>query len=334
MIHKLITVIAILALNIQYLHSFSLLTIEVNDEISIQIQQESERLIKNFSKSLQEKDLSKFNKYTSPLFQEKAAKNTKQSFDNLCQVFIENNFQLIESYHFKSPLTFSENSTKHIGTVVPPMHAKHKFITHNYTLFGKEGLSLFLKSDNKGIQYLLYLSLSKYDKEWKINHMTLADYAINNMTAIHLLEKAKSSKDSNQPTSSVLYALGASKTLRPSRVLQYVDEKKYQKEIHEVLKNAKDKLKFPIQVNNIEIIGIDLFIGKEGIAPIFLYVTQMPFNQKSLKKEANKLLANVLQKFKGIKNNFSHVVFRAYNEKPINPKNTYSIINTVLQVKP
>lgn len=327
-------ILSVLFLNISYLNALSLLTIEVNDEISTNIQKESKLIIRGLTQSLKQKNLSKFNTYTSSLFREKAANNDKKSFDNLCRVFIENDFELIESYHFKNPLSFSENSTKHIGTVVPPIHAKHKFITHNYTLFGGEGLSLFLKSNNEGIQYLFYLSLSKYDKKWKINHMTLANYAVNNLTTADLLKKAKESDTSRQYISSVLYALSAKKILRPSRVLQYIDEDTYKQEIDKIFKNARNKLKFPIKITNIEIINFDIFTGKSGIAPIFLYVTKLPFNKKDLEKEGKELLPNILEQFKGIKKNFSHVVFRAYNEMPTDPKKTYNIFNTVLKIKP
>lgn len=307
-----------------------LVTTKINNEIDPQLRKEIGEIKKELFDGIKNKDYDKVSKLLSPRLFEVKNFDLK-SFVNQASTLLDKHEFVIADQYLSTLRKIGKESK---ATIVPSLTDKSKFIINNLTFHGKESYNLFLKSKNPGWQYLSFISLSKFNGQWKINIIYFGDYSINNLTPPKLYNLGNKAKSKNRLSSCVVYSWGINKFLRPAPYLQYMDEKKYVKFVKSSVSDMNAKFKFPFKIGGITIFSFQtITTNDQGLIPVILYITDKDLNNPVLDEEAKQLKGEILKKFYGLDHDFDYVVMRAYNEMPSDPKKTYNFRGTVIKLK-
>jgi hypothetical protein len=303
---------------------------KVNTQIELKLRKEIDKIKNELFEGIKNKDYDKVSRLISPRLSEVKDFDLESYVNQVSPLLNKYDFMIKDQY--LSTLKTFEKKTK--STIVPSLTDKSKFIINNLTFFGKESYNLFLKSTNPGWQYLIFISLSKFNGQWKINIIHLGDYSIRNLTAPKLYDLATKAKSKNRLSSCVVYSWGINKFLRPAPYLQYIDEQKYIKFIKSSVSQMNEKFNFPFKIGDITIFSFKTeTTDNQGLFPVILYLTDTDVKNPVVREQAKKLKDEVLKKFYGLDHDFDYLVMRAYNEMPTDPKKTYHYHSTVIKLK-
>lgn len=297
----------------------------INDEISESLQSEITEIHSQVFNTIETKDYSSFKKFLSPQLIEMEGLNITEIVDYYYDYISKYDYVVADQYYSK----FKESD---ITTSIIASFNEDKLIINNLKVHGNEAYNVFLRSDNDGIGYIVYISLFKYNGEWKVNLMHIGNDSISRLTAPGLYKHSKKLKDNNRLVSSTFYAFAMYKLLRPAPYLQYKNEKMYIEYSQNTVKEINELLDFPINISNMKIFNIDImFSHSDGITPIISYLTETELEAPVIVDEANESKENIMDVFPGIEQDFKSVVMKAYNEMPSDPKKKYRSYNTILE---
>ncbi|MFC1579679.1 hypothetical protein ACFL4N_02070 [Thermodesulfobacteriota bacterium] len=301
-----------------------------NDEIDLEIRQQIAKIKNELFISIKKKDYEKLSKLLSPKLLKLQKFNIESFVIQVSQFMDRNEFIILDQY-FSTINAFGKPFQ---ATVIPSLTDKHKFIINNLTFLGKESYNLFLKSTTPGWQYLMFLSFSKINDEWKINSMHVGNYSISNLTAPKLVKMGKEAMSKGRLTSCFVYSWAINKTLRPAPYLQYMDEKKYVEFVKVSHSTFNKKIKFPFIIAGKKFIGLQIETTKfEGLIPIIMYITEKHLKGPVVDSEAKQIKDEMLNKFYGIDHDFDYILMRAYRELPTDSKKLYKTHNTIIKMR-
>ena len=303
---------------------------KINEEIELQLRQEINVIKDKLFEGIKNKDYDKVSKLLSPKLLELKNFDIKSFINQIFQLITQNEFLICDQYYS----TIKKIGDESKATVIPSLSVKNKLIINNLTFYGNESYNLFLKSTKPGWQYLFYLSLSKFDDDWKINIMHVGNYSISYLTAPKLYEIGKEARRKGRLTSCVVYSWAINNFLRPAPYLQYIDEKKYIEFMKSSYSDFNKKITFPFMIGDKKIVGLQIqTTDKEGLIPTILYLTDKNLNNPAVDAEAKQLKEEILKKFYGIDHDFAYMLLRAYNEMPSDPNKKYNVRGTVIKLK-
>ena len=307
-----------------------LVTTKVNDEIEFQLRQEIYEIKKELFEGIKNKDYDKVSKLISPKLAEVKNFDLKSFVNQASSLLDKRDFVIVDQY-LSTLKKFGKESK---ATIVPSLTDKSKLIINNLTFFGKESYNLFLKSKNPGWQNSSFISLSKFNGQWKINIIHFGDYSINNLTPPKLYVLGNKAKRKNRLSSCVVYSWGINKFLRPAPYLQYIDEQKYIKFVKSSVSEMNAKFKFPFEIDGITIFSFQTVTTNDvGLIPLILYITDKDLKNPVVATEAKQLKGEILKKFYGLDHDFDYIIMKAYNEIPSDPKKIYNFRRTVIKLK-
>lgn len=251
-------------------------------------------------------------------------------FDNYMNqinpIFNKLNFIIKDEYYS----VMDKIGTDSKATIIPSL-SEDKFIINNFTFLNNEIYNIFLITNNPGRQYLMFLSLSQYDEEWKINTIHIGNYGFDGLNAPELYRKSKEYIENERPLSAILYTVSINEFLRPAPFLQYKDENIYKEFITDSVNTINELMQFPKEISNIKIFGMKYDITNEdGFIPIIQYITQTDLDAVKLKEELLNIEEEINEYLENMKDDFPALAFRAFNEMPSDPKKTYNSYTTVL----
>ena len=201
---KILLIIAVTALALGafwYYTSLNMVTVRANTEIELQLRQEISEIKNELFEGIKNRDYDKVSKLISPKLHEVKDFDLK-SFVNQASTLLDKHDFLIAGQYLSTIVKKFGRESK--ATIFTSLTDKSKFIINNLTFFGKESYNLFLKSTNPGRQYLSFISLSKFNDEWKINIIHFGDYSINNLTAPKLYKLGSEAKSKKRLSSCVV----------------------------------------------------------------------------------------------------------------------------------
>ncbi len=303
---------------------------KLNDEIDIQLQKKISKTKNAFFEGVKKKNYDEVLSLISPKLSELENFNLKSFVDQLSPLLNNSKFVVFDQYYS----TINTIGKESKATIIPSLSDKDKFIINNLTFYGKESYNLFLKNNNPGWQHLLFMSLSKFNEQWKINIIHVGDLSISYLTIPKLYRMSKDAKAQKRLTSASLYLLVMNRFLRPAPYLQYMDEHKYTDFMKKTFKEMNTKMKFPFMVAGVNVIGINYTTtNNEGIIPVILYITDKNLKEQNLvEEEAKQLKDDFIKKLYGIDQDFNYFIMKAHNEMPSDPKKTYDAYNTVINL--
>ena len=195
-----------------------------------------------------------------------------------------------------------------------------------------------IKTNSKSDDYMLALVYIKEQDQWKLQTLHCGSYSFDEMNAVDLYEKAKSTDSQGYKVPAAIYLKLSKIVLNPAPFIQYKKENEindYAKQLSEYFKKNNN---FPEELknsNNIEIYGFDVkYVNGTGIAPFIKYVTNTELsNKETIEKEANDINSNVTTQYPGMKENFDTFMYEAYSEPPIDENKTYADYRTAVNQK-
>ena len=301
-----------------------------NEEIDTKLIAEINLIQNDLIKKIIKQDIKGITELLSPEFLEKVNGDDLVTFIKKIAPLIEQSDFVLKDQYYS---TISFNGKPTMGNVIPALYGDFYYI-YNLMFYNNESYNLFLTGTNRGSQAVLFLSLSKTNGFWKFNIIHIGSYGINDQAAPDFYKKSIELKKNNRITSSIIYVVALSRYLKPAAFIKYREDSKYQKHISESIKEMKKIMKFPFKVKTINMIGITIKITKkEGIIPVFKYVTKKKLGGSAQEKELKKIKKAFLKKFYGLEHDFDAVLMEGYNELPIDPKKRYTSYSSVLLLK-
>jgi len=301
-------------------------TTYLNDEIESPIREEINAVQKGFLKAANDMNYDEVKSFFSTNFIEENKATLNNSLDQLCQIVSGTKFSVDKEYYSKINLVGKNN----VITIIPSFSDDALFI-NSQKAYNPELFSLFLKSETTGLQYLLLLIISKYDDDWKIDGIHYGHYGIQGLTAPELYQKTKELIKIDHNISAVFYALSINYFLRPIHFLQYNSEKEYSDFVNSFIAAQSEEIDFPIKLSKIEIIGFNIEIVSDyGLIPVIKYVTETDLEENSLKNEIEIYKSEILEALPNIEDDFTTIIFSAFNELPIDPNKQYRTYNTII----
>lgn len=303
---------------------------KINEEIELPLRQEIVVIKDKLFEGIKNKNYDKVSKLLSPKLLELKNFDIKSFINQISQLIAQKEFVICDQYYSTIKKIGEESKV----TIIPSLSDKNKLIINNLTFYGNESYNLFLKSTKPGWQYLLYLSLSKFDNDWKINILHVGNYSISYLTAPKLYEIGKEARNKGRLTSCVVYSWAINNFLRPAPYLQYIDEKRYIEFMKSSYSDFNKKITFPFKIGDKRIVGLQIeTTDNEGLIPIILYITDKDLNNPVVDAEAKQIKDQILKKFYGLEHDFAYIVLRAYNEMPSDPNKKYNVRGTVIELK-
>lgn len=255
---------------------------------------------------------------------------TDSVFGEMNNLFSEYDFEIFDEYYSK----VAKNGNNNSFTIIPSLSEKSKLIINNITFYSNESYNIFLRSTNKdGIQYLLYLSLSLYNKKWKINVLQICDYSINEQNAVLLFEKSIRLKNENKTMSSAMFALAGNTLLRPKEYLQYPDEPVYKKHFESIIKESNTEYQFPIKITEqFDLFSINIKLMQQGVIPVVAYTTTSSLKDTGkIEQEAQEISREVYKIMPDLETEFSLILFKAFSELPVKKDKKYNTYTTIIK---
>lgn len=301
----------------------------VDDGIELELRQRILSIKRDLLVGLRTGDLEKVENILSPRLLNSKGFDI-ESFVSQISGVAKNEFVVLNHYHSTLPLGIGFD---HRVNIVPSLSDKELLRIKNLRFFGREAYNLFLESTNKGWQILLFLSLSKYGNDWKINTIHFGSYSISHLTAPKLHQLQKEAYENGRLTSCMIYSWAMEKLLRPAPYLQFPDEKKYIDLMELVQSGSNRKVLFPFTISDAEIIGMDVVTtDDEGLIPVVYYITQKEFGS-GITTEVRQMKDGIVAKLPGIEKDFDKMLVRAFREAPIDPEKQYENYAVVLELR-
>jgi hypothetical protein len=303
---------------------------KINEEISPELRQNIIEIKNKLVLGIQNKDYEKVSILLSPELLAAKDFNLEYFINQVPPLTTKGEFIVLDQYF--STLRKIGNDSQ--ATIIPSISEKNKFIINKLIFYGKEAYNLFLKSTNSGWQYLLFLSLGKFDEAWKINIMHVGSYSITDLAAPELYEIGKEAMRNGRLTSCVVYSWAIQRCIRPAPFLQYIDEKEYLAFVKSSYSDFNNTISFPFKIADKEFIGLQIVTtDNEGLIPVILYMTDKDLKNPEVDKEVEQLKSEIIKKFYGIDHDFEYVLLRAYNEMPTDSQKQYEVRGTILELK-
>ena len=298
----------------------------INDEINPSLKSEINLLKIELIDCIKKQDYNQIKELLSPELLELKEFNLELLVEQIFPIISNYNFIIKDQYY--SVMKTVDTDSK--ATIVPSV-SDDKLIINNLEFYNNESYNLFLTSENPGREYLFFLSMSKYNEDWKINIIHFGNYGINGLHPSELYDISNQLISNGKPLSAIFYALAMNKFLRPAPYLQYKEEAIYKEFIDTSISEMNDKMNFPINISNIKIFGMNYELtNKDGIIPVIQYITKTELDGSKIEPELKILLADILKLLDGLENDFPVMIMRAYNELPSDPNKKYKVYNTVL----
>lgn len=326
---KLISLVFLLILPIStFALSINSLYTQYNDEIEPNLRKTIYSKTESVSKAFQNENLAELEKLMTQDFANKVKNVLPRLVQQLKPIFIMNEITLQNDY-YSSVKTIGENKTY---TISAP---NEKSFNINGIRINDKSFVQFFITKKKGIQDLIFLQYVNENNNWKLNTIGGGIYSFENMNTIDLLKSSKRYDNKNEYLTSTLYALAASKILRPTSYLQYENENKSMELIQNSLKKFISKDSFPITLkvgNNISLFKFDIRASQNGLMPMVKYTTKTSLNsQELLENESVEISREIFSKYPDLNKNFDFILFQAHKEIPIDPNKQYKIYTSVLK---
>ena len=326
---KLISLVFLLTLPISiFALSINSVYTQYNDEIDSNLRKTIYSKTESISKAFQNENLTELEKLMTQDFSNKVKRVLPRLVQQLKPIFIMNEITLQNDY-YSSVKAIGENKTYTIGA------PNEKSFNINGIKINDKSFVQFFITKKKGIQDLIFLQYVNENNDWKLNRIGGGIYSFENMNNFDLLKASKQYDDKKEYLTSTLYALAASKTLRPTSYLQYKNENKSIEKIQKNFKEFISKNPFPKTLtigNNITLFKFDIRGSQDRLLPMVKYTTKTDLNnQEAIKKEAIEISKEIFSTYPDLNKNFNHILFQAHKEMPIDPNKQYKLYTTILK---
>lgn len=295
-----------------------------NDEIRKDIRQEihdlNERIIKSFRENKPE-----------DLYDLLADENKEERFVSIKEVFQESNpaiakskFEFSQDYHVKYWCIGERLSS--VPSRTDPLFFIHVTISNR----GHKFVSL-METKGHFQDYLLYFEYEKSDGQWKLHALHGGIIRIANRTSVDWSNEAQQMYAKGHFLPAMIRLTVAGQFLRPTPLIQYEKEMEMV-ELQNKCRSQLKELPMPLQLETKpEIVGVAPQFVRSEIMPLVRYLSQIPLdNESGIRQEANSILPVMEVIFPGISSYSDHVVFKAFNEMPSDPKKLYKSYGVVV----
>jgi len=291
---------------------FSRCSVVVNPEIKkgLDIDQKTFKEISAinevFVKSLKTKDLNLLQSIVS------AENNKKEKANELISdYFIDKEIKVIDQFYVN-------NYTTSIGELINKDFSNY-FL--HYEVLAKEMYFSFLVPKDSTFEYLITLVYGKEPDGWKILDFNVGFNSIDGMNTEQHLEKAKKQYMKGELICAFFSAYYAKMCSKSSQYIVYNNTDEISNYLSRIENELKKTIIWPIEIEEIKtkpkIFNIEAFQAEEGFYPMIKYISTINLNDTIALKEENELIHICIGKyFKGIKSNYSHLLYRVFKNLP------------------
>jgi len=290
-----------------------------DDHIDPAIRAQIAPLNKKLFTGLMTNNIAAVKQLMSQVLIEKLGKKTDTIVNTVNNAFKATDYEVLNEFYTK-------NTTTNISNTLFSGLGDSDYII-NYLALNEEMYTSVMISKNQPANCLILAIYGKYGKDWKLNILQIGEYSILNKTAQDYYESAKSDyRDRNMVDASDEMIMASELANPGGGQLKYKNEAEMKDFFDKVLKEANGQYQFPITVNQIKtkprIFAINpQFIaekGHEGIFPFIKYKSDIPLKDTVALKGENMQLQKIVGSiFKGIDQNKSYILYKAYEELPV-----------------
>lgn len=145
----------------------------------------------------------------------------------------------------------------------------------------KEAFVSLRKINSMPYQILMINLYSKYDNDWKLDMVKFNRYAVHQMNAYDLSEKAKIAFEQNNLVDATNLIVLSSQLSKPANIFSYRNYSEMETTFNEIIKVAKSTFSFPIELPSVKskpkLLNYESIVTIQGIFPSITYLSTIPY---------------------------------------------------------